>query len=164
MIDLLILDVDGVLTDGRIAFTLDGQEIKAFQTQDGCAIKMWQRAGGQVAILSGRASSTVSSRAKELGIELVELGVTDKKQGYDRILSAAGVQNEAVCVVGDDLPDLDALRQAGRSIAVANAVPAVKRAADFVTRRTGGNGAVAEVIEHLLRLRACPTTPATLFA
>jgi len=151
-ITLLILDVDGVLTSGGIAFLPDGDDAKTFHVQDGCAIKLWQRSGGVAAILSGRRSATVEERAKELGIELIETGLADKLDGYQRIVTRAGVADEAVCVVGDDLPDLPPMQRAGLSIAVANAVPGVKRAADYVTRRAGGMGAVAEVVEHLLRL------------
>lgn len=154
MIELLILDVDGVLTNGGVTFASDGRDAKTFCTQDGCAIKLWQRTGGKVAILSGRESPGVRARASELGIKLIEMGLAEKIEGYERIVAAAGVCDDAVCVVGDDLPDLEPLARAGLSVAVANAVPAVKRAADFVTRRSGGAGAVAEVVEHVLRLRS----------
>jgi 3-deoxy-D-manno-octulosonate 8-phosphate phosphatase (KDO 8-P phosphatase) len=150
-IKLLILDVDGVLTGGGITLSPEGEDVKTFHVQDGFAIKRWQRAGGQVAILSGRRSPTVEVRAQELGIEQVHTGVANKLTVYEEIVATAGVARSLVCVVGDDIPDIELMGRAGLSIAVANALPAVKRAADYVTRREGGDGAVAEVVEHLLR-------------
>ncbi len=150
-IELLILDVDGVLTDGRIVTGPEGEGSKKFHVQDGCAIKLWQRCGGVVAILSGRGGSGVTQRAAELGIELVHTGVADKLAGYEAILESAGRGDEAVGYVGDDLPDLAPMTRARFSVAVADAVPAVKRAADYVTRLGGGRGAIAEVVELLLR-------------
>ena len=150
-IGLLILDVDGVLTNGRIVTGPDGEGVKEFHVQDGCAVKLWQRCGGLVAILSGRGGEAVVRRAAELGIELVHTGVTDKLATYESILVSAGRRDEAVGYVGDDIPDLAPMARAHFSVAVADAVPAVKRAADYVTRRAGGRGAVAEVVELLLR-------------
>ena len=170
LIELLILDVDGVLTDGTVVPTAwqgnarngkedlcstDGQEnlcsTVRFHTQDGCAIKLWQRCGGTVAILSGRSCETVRLRAAELGVEEVCLGVSDKLAVYEDILAAGGFGHEKTGYIGDDLPDLGPMRSCGFPVAVANAVPAVKRAAMYVTRRRGGCGAVAEVVELMLR-------------
>ena len=149
---LLILDVDGVLTDGRLTYMRAGADNpKTFFVQDGYAIKLWQRCGGGVAIISGRESRPVSRRAKELGIEHVHLGVHDKIRAYEEVLAAVGCSDEAVAYVGDDLPDLAPMRRCGFAVAVANAVGEVKRVADYITRRPGGAGAVAEVIELLLR-------------
>lgn len=150
-IDLLILDVDGVLTDGHVVAGPNGESIKRFHVHDGCAVKLWQRCEGRVAILSGRGGEAVTRRAAELGIKWVHTDVTDKLAAYDAILASAGRRDEAVAYVGDDLPDLAPMARAGFSVAVADAVPAVKRAADYVTRRAGGRGVVAEVVELLLR-------------
>lgn len=150
-VNLLILDVDGVLTDGSIALTGEGEVTKTFHVQDGYAVKLWQRQGGRVAIVSGRASEPVSRRAAELGIELVLTGICDKLVGYQSVLRDAGIGDEAVVYVGDDYPDLPPMRRCALPVAVANAVPTVKRAAAYVTRRSGGEGAVAEIVELILR-------------
>lgn len=152
-IKLLILDVDGVLTDGRIRVAADGEATKSFHVHDGSAIKAWQSFGGKVAVLSGRAEESITRRANELGIECVHTGVTDKLLAYDAILSSTSCGDAAVAYVGDDLPDLQPMGRCAFPVAVANAVPAVKRAAAYVTRRCGGAGAVAEVIEFLIRKR-----------
>ncbi|HVP12827.1 MAG TPA: HAD hydrolase family protein [Phycisphaerae bacterium] len=150
-IRLLILDVDGVLTDGRLPYEGRGNEIKAFHVQDGAAIRRWQAVGGLVAIISGRQSPAVVCRAKDLGIAHVEQGVADKSPVYERICTLTGAGDEAVAVVGDDLMDLEPMRRCGYPIAVANALAQVKRAARYVTRRRGGDGAVGEAIERLMR-------------
>ena len=148
---LLILDVDGVLTDGGIAITDTGEEAKRFHARDGCAVKLWQRFDGQVALLSGRGGAAVTRRAAELGINWVHTGVSDKLGSYETILAAAACDDAATAYVGDDLPDLRPMMRAGFPIAVADAHPAVKRMAEYVTRRAGGQGVVAEVVELLLR-------------
>ena len=153
-IELLILDVDGVLTDGRLIMGSYGEPAKAFHAQDGCAIKLWQQCGGKAAILSGRPSEAVGRRAAELGIEHVRTGVTDKLSAYVEIVSALGCTDTVVAYVGDDLPDISPMRRCGLPIAVANAVPAIKQVSQYVTRRRGGEGAVAEVVEILLRKQA----------
>ncbi len=154
-VELLILDVDGVLTDGCVIPVSDSLSTKAFCVQDGCAIKLWQRYDGKVAILSGRSEEAVTRRAADLGIKWVHTGVTDKLEGYEAILEAAGCGDAVVGYIGDDLPDLKPMSRCGFPIAVANAVPDVKRVAWYVTRRGGGYGAVAEVVELLLRKQKC---------
>jgi len=150
-IKLLILDVDGVLTDGRISPIGNNESARRFHVHDGCAIKLWKRSGGKVAILSAREGRDVMSRAAELGIDWVKLGVADKLAGYEAILASADCVDTVVAYVGDDLPDLGPMSRCGWPVAVADAIPAVKRAASYVTRRAGGCGAVAEVIELILR-------------
>jgi len=150
-IELLILDVDGVLTDGRLIMASEGEPAKPFHAQDGCAIKLWQRCGKRVAILSGRPSAAVTRRAAELGIEHVRTGAVDKLSAYTEIVSLLGCTDAVAAYVGDDLPDVGPMRRCGLPIAVANAVPAVKQVSQYVTRRRGGEGAVAEVVELLLR-------------
>jgi 3-deoxy-D-manno-octulosonate 8-phosphate phosphatase (KDO 8-P phosphatase) len=152
MIKLLILDVDGVLTTGALPYDADGNEVKTFHVQDGGAIRLWQRAGGAVAIVSGRSSPAVDARAKDLGIETVVQGVADKGPAYASICQTHGVSDAEVAVVGDDLVDLPMMRRCGYPIAVDNAAALVKRAARYVTRRRGGEGAVVEAVERLLRI------------
>ncbi|MBX3394530.1 MAG: HAD hydrolase family protein [Phycisphaerae bacterium] len=151
-IRLLLLDVDGVLTTGELPYLDAGNELKAFHVQDGTAIKLWKRCGGLVGIVSGRDTPAVTKRAKDLGIDAVYLGVADKLPAYEAMLSQCAVEEDSVCVVGDDWMDLGPMRRCGYPVAVANALPIVKRAARFVTRRSGGRGALAEVVERLLRL------------
>jgi 3-deoxy-D-manno-octulosonate 8-phosphate phosphatase (KDO 8-P phosphatase) len=150
-IKLLILDVDGVLTSGELPYDADGNEIKTFYVQDGGAIRLWQTCGGTAAILSGRQSPAVIARAKDLGINFVIQGVADKLPAYEGLCRQAGASDQETAFIGDDFLDLPPMRRCGYPIAPANAVPMVKRAARYVTRRPGGRGAVAEAVERLLR-------------
>ena len=150
-IQLLVLDVDGVLTDGRITYTAEGVEIKSFHVRDGSALAYWQRQGRQVSIVSGRTSKAVDVRAAELGITHVRQGVADKKLALRAILGATSLRPEQVCAVGDDLPDLPVLRACGLAVAVADACAEARAAAHYVTRAPGGRGAVREVVELILR-------------
>lgn len=150
-IQLLVLDVDGVLTDGRISMVSEGESAKAFYVQDGFAIKLWRASGGKVAILSGRSDGGVAQRAAELGIDCVHLDVDDKLAAFETILTSVGCDGAASGYMGDDRPDLQPMGRCGFPIAVFNAIPAVKRAAAYVTRRCGGAGAVAEAVEFILR-------------
>ncbi|MFA5863408.1 MAG: HAD hydrolase family protein [Phycisphaerae bacterium] len=149
-IELLVLDVDGVLTAGEVIIQDTGSLVYHFNVQDGSAIKYWQRSGGKIAIITGRSSNAVTVRAKELGIELVYQGALRKIESYRKCLAEARVEPKHVCCVGDDLPDLPLLLNCGYPAAVANAVKEVKDRAAYVTARTGGSGAVREVIELLL--------------
>jgi len=151
-ISLLILDVDGVLTDGSLPFDRDGNSVKAFFVRDGSALKLWRDAGGRVALLSGRESPAVATRARELGIEAVVQGAAHKLAAYESLKQRFGVEDSALCYVGDDWPDLQPMARCGLPVAVADATPTVKRAAKLVTNRPAGRGAVAEVVERLLRL------------
>jgi len=150
-IKLLILDCDGVLTDGRIIMLPDGDETKAFDVKDGHAIVMGQRAGLRVAIISGRKSSVVRARAKELGIAQLHEMAWVKKEPYEKILAEEGLSDEQVCYVGDDVVDIPLMRRAGLGVAVADAVDEVKQNSHIVTTRGGGRGAVREVIEFILK-------------
>ena len=147
----LCLDCDGVLTDGRIHMGADGRSSRAFHVHDGFAIRCFQKLGGVVAIISGKDSPAVGARAEELGIAQVIQGSSDKLADLNALLSGTGVNPRQVAMIGDDLPDLPILHNCGYPIAVANAVDEVKAAARYVTRRPGGDGAVREAIEHLLR-------------
>lgn len=148
----LILDVDGVLTDGRLYVDNEGRELLAFSIQDGLAIRLWQRTGRRVGLLSGRDVPAIRGRAEQLKIDLAVLGQNDKLGAYKHLLKKAQVTEGQVAYVGDDLLDLPVMACCGYPIAVANAVDPVKAAADYVTVRPGGHGAVAEVVQHLLSL------------
>jgi 3-deoxy-D-manno-octulosonate 8-phosphate phosphatase (KDO 8-P phosphatase) len=150
-VKLLILDVDGVLTDGRIVMGPSGESTKAFHVQDGCAIKLWQASGGEVAIISGRSGEATRLRAKELGIKRVHMNAELKASVFETVLADSGADETEVAYIGDDLPDLELMSRCGFPVAVSNAAPAVKRVAMYVTRRPGGGGAVGEVVELLLR-------------
>lgn len=150
-IKLLAMDVDGVLTDGTIVVNADGTETKLFSVLDGHGIRLWQRAGLKVALLSGRASGPTKHRAEQLGIEYVFEDCHYKLPVFEEFLDRLGLSPENAAYIGDDLPDLPVIRYVGFGVAVANAVDEVKEYADYVTRRPGGSGAVREVIEHILK-------------
>lgn len=147
---LFLVDVDGVLTDGGIVFDGDGREIKRFHVRDGHGIKMLQRAGVEVGIITGRTSEVVSIRAKELGIAIVRQGSTDKVAVWREILSEKNLSPRETSYVGDDIVDVLLLKEVGFSAAVSDAEEYVREAVDFVSSRQGGHGAVREIIEFLL--------------
>jgi 3-deoxy-D-manno-octulosonate 8-phosphate phosphatase (KDO 8-P phosphatase) len=150
-VKLLILDCDGVLTDGRIIMLPDGDETKAFDVKDGHAIVMAQREGLRVAIISGRKSSVVRARAKELGIAHLHEMAWVKAEPFEKILSEEGLTDEQVCYVGDDVVDIPLLRRAGLAVAVADAIEETKQHSHLVTGRPGGRGAIRELIEFILK-------------
>ena len=150
-IRLLILDVDGVLTDGTILFDDDGRQYRRFHIRDGLGIAMWRALGRKAAILTSKRSEAVLSRAKMLGIDLVEQGAEDKLPGLQRILEATGVPPEATAYMGDDLLDLVVMRHVGYPMTVSDAADEVKTISRHITKLPGGQGAVREAIEHLLR-------------
>ena len=150
-IKLLLFDVDGVLTDGTIVVHGDGTESKQFNIRDGSAIVWAQRAGLTVGLLSARSAAATAVRAAQLGITTVVQGMGNKLAGYEQILSGAGLADDQVGYMGDDLQDLPVLRRAGFSAAPADAAPEVRRAVQWVSSSAGGHGAVRECIEHVLR-------------
>jgi len=150
-IKLLLLDVDGVLTDGRIIYDGQGNELKAFDVKDGHGLKMIQRAGIPVGIITGRSSEVVRRRAAELGIEILYQGALRKLDPYREILDQHNLRDEQVAYVGDDIVDLPILQRVGFSATVADAVPDVLSRVDFVASRVGGRGAVREICDLLLR-------------
>ncbi|OHB76472.1 MAG: hypothetical protein A2Z25_08085 [Planctomycetes bacterium RBG_16_55_9] len=150
-IKMLAMDVDGVLTDGSLVIHADGSESKCFSSLDGHGIRMWKRAGLDVALISGRASEPTKRRAEQLQIEHVFQDCHDKLPVFEQLLERIGLPPEKAAYIGDDLTDLPVIRYAGFGIAVANAVAEVKRYADYVTVRPGGRGAVREVIELILK-------------
>lgn len=150
-LELLVLDVDGILTDGSITLTESGEEIKTFHVRDGSGIKYWMRLGKKVAIISGRGSPAVNRRAEELGIEQVRLKVKHKLPAYEEVCREMGVTDEQVVAMGDDLTDIPMLRRAGLAITTEEAPLEVKEISTFVTRIPGGRGCVREAIEMMLR-------------
>ncbi len=150
-IKLLVLDVDGVLTDGTIIINAGGNESKFFNSLDGHGIRMWQRVGLKIAIISGRKSEPTRIRAEQLDIKHVFEDCHLKLPVLQECLGSLGLSAENAAFIGDDLPDLPLIRYCGFGVAVANAVDEVKMHADYVTTRTGGNGAVREVIEFILK-------------
>lgn len=153
-ISLLILDVDGVLTDGSIVYSDRGEELKCFHVRDGAGIKRWQAAGHTVAILSGRSSPAVDRRAAELGITLVQQGIHDKAAALREILSETSCTPEEAAAMGDDLPDLPVLKAVGLAVVPADACSEAREAAHHATIIPGGRGAVREAVDWLLRLQA----------
>lgn len=150
-IRLLLLDVDGVLTDGRLGLMPGGQVMQFFSVHDGLAIELAQKAGLEVGFLSGRRSEVVAERGRELGVRLIVQGSTNKLEDFEKIRREKGLKVEEVAFVGDDLPDLPLLEYVGFSAAPANAAEPLKSCVDYVTRAQGGRGAVREVIEQILK-------------
>ena len=157
-IRLLVLDVDGVLTDGRVYVSSSGEEFKVFHVRDGSGIVALRKAGVEIAIISGRDSPAVQRRADELGIRHVRQGIADKAAAYTALLGALGVSAAHTACVGDDTPDVPILRQARLAVAVADAHPAAIAAAHLVTQAKGGRGAVREVCDLLLEARKPATS------
>jgi len=147
---LLVLDVDGVLTDGRLHITANGEETKVFHVRDGSGIVAVQRAGIVVAIISGRDSAAVTRRAAELNIRHVRQGISDKRAALDELLRELQLSPAALACVGDDTPDVPMLEQATLAVVVADAHPAARAVAHWTTPSAGGHGAVREVCDLLL--------------
>jgi 3-deoxy-D-manno-octulosonate 8-phosphate phosphatase (KDO 8-P phosphatase) len=150
-IKLLILDVDGVLTDGRVIYIDSGEEIKRFDAQDGHGLKLLMRSGIEVVLLTGRESKAVLHRARDLGIEDVYQKALNKIEVYESLLIKKDLTDKEVGFVGDDLVDIPVLKKVGFSAAVPGAVPEVKEIVDYITTHKGGEGAVREICELLLK-------------
>src|SRR6266446_925137 len=146
-IKLLLLDCDGVLTDGRLWLLEDGDEHKAFNTKDGLGLELLRRAG----IITGRTSTALARRAKELGIEFLRQGNEQKITAFEEVLRSAGLKEDEVAFVGDDLSDIPLMRRSELAVAVADAVEETRAAAHYVTQAKGGRGAVREVVEIILK-------------
>ena len=150
-IRLLLSDVDGVMTDGGLKFASTGEETKTFHIRDGLGIRLWQRAGGQFGIVTGRRSTVAERRAAELDVTLLRQGSDEKLPLVEELAAEAEVTLDQVAYIGDDLPDLATIRAVGLGIAVADAVEEVRAAARYTCSLNGGKGAVREVVELLLR-------------
>jgi 3-deoxy-D-manno-octulosonate 8-phosphate phosphatase (KDO 8-P phosphatase) len=153
-IKLLLMDVDGVFTDGRIYYLPNPRggflETKGFFSRDGLGLRLAQQAGLKTGIISGRASPIVEFRAKELGLHFIQQGSVEKLEPYERMLHAAGLKDEEVCYIGDDIVDLPILRRVGLAVAVADCCQELRRHVHYRTRARGGFGAVRETIELIL--------------
>ena len=150
-IELVLSDVDGVLTDGRVVLDGRGIETKQFHVRDGMGIALWQKAGYRFAMVTRRSSQAVKLRAAELGVEIVRQGADDKLAAACEILDELGLGLKQACYLGDDLPDLPVVRAAGLGVAVADAAAELREAAHHVTSAPGGGGAVRETIEMILK-------------
>ena len=152
-IKLLLLDVDGVLTGGHIIYSNAGVETKVFNVKDGLGIKLLMNAGIKVGIVTGRSSEALLLRCKDLGITLIYDGIKEKGAILDTILDRTGLSADEVAFAGDDLPDIPLLKKVGVSVAVADAHERVKNSADIVTIKKGGDGAVRELCEMILKAK-----------
>lgn len=153
-IKLLIMDVDGVLTDGRLYFGPTGEELKVFHVRDGQGLVDWHKAGFRSGIISGRNSPIVEMRARQLGVEFIWQGRKEKVSAFNEIIAAAGVTADETAFVGDDTPDAEVFPYIGLAAAVADAHDEVKAAAHYVTAADGGRGAVREVVEMIFAGKA----------
>ena len=150
-IKLLLMDCDGVLTDGRLWLIGDDDEQKSFNTHDGLGLTLLHRAGLKSGIITSRSSNALARRAQGLGVEFLHQGKREKLAAYEEILEQAGCDENEVAFVGDDLPDIPIMKRAELAIAVADAVAEVRAVAHYVTRRDGGRGAVREAVELILK-------------
>lgn len=151
MIDLLVFDVDGCLTNGQITYTEDGNEIKAFNVKDGLAISSWIRLGKKAAIITGRRSKIVERRAKELGISYLFQGVKDKLEVLNKIREKESIEFSQIAAIGDDLNDYRMLEAVGKSFVPADGSEYIREVCDVVLYSGGGNGAVREMIEGIIK-------------
>ena len=152
-VELILADVDGVLTDGGIVFDNQGIETKKFHVRDGLGIRLWQRAGYKFGILTARTSHIVKVRATELNVDVVRQGFEDKLPVVKELLAELELEAAQLCFIGDDLTDLAAIQVAGFGVAVADAVEEVRQAAAYTTKIQGGQGAVRETVETLLKAK-----------
>jgi len=150
-VEMLLMDVDGTLTDGTILILPDGEELRSYHVADGLGILLAQMAGLRVGVITGKESRSVAIRAKKLRLAEVYQGATDKKKAFDEIMARNGLAAEKIAYIGDDLGDLNVLRAAGLAGAVADAHPDIKSSAHYVCRTAGGRGAVREFIEFILQ-------------
>ncbi|NND99618.1 MAG: HAD-IIIA family hydrolase [Pirellulaceae bacterium] len=149
----IITDVDGVMTDGRIIYDSTGVETKCFHVRDGLAIKLWMQSGFQFGILTSRNSKMVAKRAKELGIEHLAQGHAEKAPAAQSMLDSFGCSSDELCYIGDDLPDIPVMKSAGLAVAPADASVDTRETAHWVLHSKGGEGALREVVERLLRAK-----------
>jgi 3-deoxy-D-manno-octulosonate 8-phosphate phosphatase (KDO 8-P phosphatase) len=150
-IKLLLLDVDGVLTDGTIILDNQGNELKAFHVRDGHGIKLAQRSGIAIGIITGRKSEVVNIRARELGIQEVYQGAHEKILAYESVIAKYGVEDSEVAYIGDDIVDVEVFKRVGMAVGVADADPSIRPHVDLITKTEGGRGAVREFINFVLK-------------
>ena len=150
-IRLLVLDVDGVLSDGCICMTSEGVEMKSFSVKDGSGLKYWQRAGGKIAWITGRESPLVSARAEELGVDVIRQGCKTKLPVYEEVLASFNAAPQEVAVLGDDLPDLPMLLRCGLAATPADGVEELRQRVDYICKTPGGRGCVRELVELILK-------------
>ena len=150
-VSVLLIDVDGVFTDGRIVYANYGDELKFFDVQDGAGLVFWNRVGLKSAIITARTSRLMKRRAKEMRIDFLAQGCLPKLPAYEQLLKRFRVSDEQVCAIGDDLMELPFLRRVGLAVAVPNAVDEVQRVCHYITKRPGGRGAVREVVDLVLK-------------
>lgn len=150
-IKLVAFDIDGIMTDGRLYFTSMGDEIKAFNVKDGLGLKLLRDSGVEVAIITGRTSELVNRRARDLKIDKLIQGREDKKIALQELMAQEDLKAEQIAYMGDDLPDLPAIRAAGLGVTVADAMPIIKQHADMITQANGGDGAVREFCDWLMQ-------------
>lgn len=151
MIKLIVLDVDGCMTDGKIIYTNSGEEIKSFNVKDGFAIVQWIRLGGKAAIITGRKSKIVENRAKELGIHYLYQNVKNKFEILKKIAQKENIELKNIAAIGDELNDYQMLKNVGLSFAPKDGVEFIKHSVDITLSKKGGEGAVREMIEHILK-------------
>ncbi len=150
-VKVIIMDVDGVLTDGTISFGNFNDDYRGFNARDGLGLKVWGKAGYHSAVITAKSSRAVKRRCRELGIDLLYQGVEDKLRVFNKALLRLKVTPEEVCYIGDDLPDLPVLRAAGMAVTVPEAPEELRNVADYTTVSAGGRGAVRETVEFILR-------------
>lgn len=152
-IRLLALDVDGVLTNGKIIYDSSGNDIKVFDVKDGYGLLVWKKAGFKIAIITAKASRTVQRRASDIKIDKLYLNAYPKINAFEQLLKDFRITSGEVCYIGDDIPDIPILKKVGFAVAVSDASFEVRQIADFVTKKPGGSGAVREVVEVILRAK-----------
>jgi 3-deoxy-D-manno-octulosonate 8-phosphate phosphatase (KDO 8-P phosphatase) len=150
-IELILTDVDGVMTDGRIRLLDSGEQMMAFHIRDGMGVRLWRESGKKFGIVTGRDLESVRRRARDLKFDSVHVGIDDKLPAVDAIAAEFGIGREAICYLGDDLLDLSVIQSVGLGVAVADAVEEVRQAAKYVTSLRGGDGAIREIVEVILK-------------
>ena len=162
-IKLLLLDVDGVLTDGRIVYDSKGRDSKFFNVHDGLGVYLLKRAGIPTVLITAKGSRAIRPRARDMRVDRIYADVSSKSAVLDRITKIYRVISEEICFVGDDLVDLGIMQKVGFSVAVFNACPEIKNSADYITQREGGRGAVREIAELILKSRGKWQAMVTLY-
>jgi len=150
-IELILSDVDGVMTDGGITYDNQGIETKTFHVRDGMGIKLWQKTGHRFGVITARSSHIVKLRMDELGVEFIRQGTEQKLATAQQIIAELKLEPQNVCYIGDDLTDVGLMKSVGMSASVADAADDVKKVAHYVTKSTGGKGAIRELIEMILK-------------